>query len=97
MNGHDANFEHGLEHPLPHYGQTIEWTTIWGECYTVEVWGCACCSTREDVTRDALTVARLAGWTPPRWWQWWRRNDTRVKDPGPGPGGAPASAPEDTA
>jgi hypothetical protein len=26
---------------------------------------------------DVVTNAGRAGWTPPRWWQWWRRHDSR--------------------
>lgn len=25
---------------------------------------------------DADTAALRIGWTPPRWWQWWRWSDT---------------------
>jgi hypothetical protein len=24
---------------------------------------------------QVLRLALLSGWTPPRWWQWWRWND----------------------
>lgn len=26
-----------------------------------------------------MGMAMAMGWTPPRWWQWWRRHDTRVE------------------
>jgi hypothetical protein len=31
-----------------------------------------------ETRRRLIEAAREAGWTPPRWWQWWRWNDTRV-------------------
>jgi hypothetical protein len=35
-----------------------------------EVWRFFAC-TREE----AVEAAQQGGWTPPRWWQWWRRAD----------------------
>lgn len=31
--------------------------------------------------KEAVAEAQSMGWTPPRWWQWWRWDDTpRARD-----------------
>lgn len=60
------------------YGQTIHWTG-WDFESTVSVQGC---SSSEEAFSEAVLTAKAMGWTPPRWWQWWRwservRSETR--------------------
>ena len=63
------------------YGQTIEWSHR-GSKLSVTVNGCA---TPQEALGAAIRNAKLFGWTPPRWWQWWRwsepiRTDSETKD-----------------
>jgi hypothetical protein len=52
------------------YGKTIAWHTPFHMgCCTVSYMDCA---TREEAHRLAIEAAINEGWTPPRWWQWWR-------------------------
>jgi TonB family protein len=57
------------------YGQEIRWTEPDGTVQTIEV---SKCSTIEEAKREAVKAAQKWGWTPPKWWQWKRRNDTRI-------------------
>lgn len=59
------------------YNQSVKWTDFNGNVTKVEVQGFS--SSKEAKTR-ALESAKEFGWTPPRWWQWWRWNDTQVSD-----------------
>lgn len=34
--------------------------------------------TPKEAKTEAIGMAVRMGWTPPKWWQWWRRHDTRV-------------------
>lgn len=56
------------------YGQSIYWTDRDGTVTRTTTKGH---STPEDALRDALKQARAFGWTPPKWWQYWRWNDWR--------------------
>jgi hypothetical protein len=51
------------------YGQTISWHDRDG---TQTAISCQGHSSREAALKDALEGAISSGWTPPRWWQWWR-------------------------
>jgi hypothetical protein len=31
-----------------------------------------------ELARQGLM--EMIGWTPPKWWQWWRWNDSRIPD-----------------
>lgn len=55
------------------YGQSVTWTSFWGDVSMVQV---DSCENPEDATRFAFTVAKVQGWTPKRWWQFWRWRDT---------------------
>lgn len=57
------------------YAQEIHWTDLRGRTQSIRVEGC---QTAEEVRAKAIDMAEMSGWTPPRWWQWWRWNDTRV-------------------
>lgn len=45
-------------------------TTIAGEGYT----------SREEMERARDAALAELEWTPPRWWQFWRWNDTRLRE-----------------
>jgi hypothetical protein len=55
------------------YGRTIEWNyqshyvSIPTNTVTVSD-----CNTLEEATREVILFALNSGWTPPRWWQFWR-------------------------
>src|SRR5262245_11394763 len=59
----------------PTYGQSLRWTRGLGESTTYEVSGCP---TPEAAWEKVMVWAHQNGWTPPRWWQVWRRHDTRI-------------------
>ena len=54
------------------YGYTIKWgdgsVTTEGH------------STFERAVFVAVDIALMSGWTPPRWWEFWRRGETQVND-----------------
>jgi hypothetical protein len=56
------------------YGVTIRWTDRNGQ----QSCGVDGCETREEAWEQAEGFARRGGWTPPKWWQWWRWHDTRL-------------------
>lgn len=58
------------------YGQSIAWTPKKGERLEVSVHGR---SSPEEAMQDAMHDAEAFGFTPPKWWQWWRWNDTEVR------------------
>lgn len=58
------------------YGFVITWTDYGGNETTAEVGGR---ETLEDAINDCRESAEHFGWTPPKWWQWWRWGDTRVE------------------
>ena len=53
------------------YGQMMQWHDGYGR-QRIEVSGC---SSLEEARASALHMALASGWTPPRWWQWWRWQD----------------------
>lgn len=36
------------------------------------------CETPEEAYEKAIAFATQSGWTPPKWWQFWRWNDSRA-------------------
>ena len=58
------------------YGQDITYTDFWGR---ETICGCNGHDTLEEAQKEAIEMAKLDGWTPPKWWEWWRRKDTRIK------------------
>ena len=58
--------------PMITYGQVVSWSPSLGIRLSVSVIGF---ETREDARREAIKQAKELGWTPPRWWQWWRRSE----------------------
>jgi len=56
------------------YDYRITYTTFEGCAGHVEANGQP---TLEEAKKRAIKIAIDTGWTPPKWWQWWRWNDTR--------------------
>ena len=61
------------------FEQSIRWSHLDGTHEFVTV---SNCSTARQSRKEACAFARTLGWAPPRWWQWWRRHDTRIEEPG---------------
>jgi hypothetical protein len=59
------------------YVQEIKWTIKPGHTKSISVEGNEGQSL-ESVQAMAAAYAKQWGWTPPKWWQWWRWNDTRL-------------------
>jgi hypothetical protein len=57
------------------YGYEIRYTDFWGAKTTCGVDGY---DNSDDARNDVVELAKMDGWTNPKWWQWWRINDTRV-------------------
>ena len=58
------------------YGHTIRWTTGWlDEATVISTSGH---NTHAEAVSRAIDFAKAAGWTPAKWWQWWRWNDTKI-------------------
>ena len=51
----------------PAEAYVYKWTAFDGAKTTLRMSGCS--------AKDAQTQALKFGWTPPRWWQWWRHAD----------------------
>lgn len=51
------------------HGQTITWTDFNGTRSSFEATGCV---SAQAALREAIAGAKAFGWTPPKWWQWWR-------------------------
>lgn len=58
------------------YGITITWTKLDGKrefsSLNFPDW--------QEAWREALNLARADGWYPPKWWEIWRRGDTRLPE-----------------
>jgi hypothetical protein len=58
------------------YTAVVRTTSLFGHVSELRVSGPL---HERDYIRDAALVWAIeSGWNPPRWWQWWRRNDTRL-------------------
>lgn len=58
------------------YGQSITWTEYGNRSRsTITVDGR---KSADQATKDAIDDAVYFGWTPVKWWQWWRANDTKI-------------------
>ncbi len=63
------------------YGWHIKWTKLDGSIERFSVEGAP---SLEEAQRQVEEWATRNGWTPPKWWQWWRWRDTkrrRIKIP----------------
>ena len=58
------------------YSKTVKWTDNWG-CRHTTVTGIKS-PFEQEALDDAWEKAKALGWTPPRWWQWWRWGDTKL-------------------
>lgn len=59
------------------YGQTVHWTDKHGSKLSVTVSGH---NTPEQAKQAAKELAELFGWTPPKWYEFHRRHDTKLSD-----------------
>ena len=57
------------------FGFFMQWSQSDGTKTSAFVCGC---DTSDDSIIKCVEVAKSIGWTPARWWQWWRWNDKRV-------------------
>lgn len=55
------------------YGQEVHWTDVDGSTSKVVVRNC---TSHEQAIDLAFRQAKRTGWTPKRWWQFWRWKDT---------------------
>ena len=56
------------------HGYELRWTSFCGE----EMRAAAISDKSEQCAqKQAILAALREGWRYPRWWQWWRRHDTR--------------------
>ena len=67
---------------LPKYGQIVRWTRFDGNSAVTEVFG----DNLGEVRCKGWEFAARSGWTPIRWWKFWRWGDT------PNPEGAALTA-----
>lgn len=51
------------------FGHRMEWSDFNGTKSTVNV---EKCSSTQEALREVIQCAKALGWTPPKWWQWWR-------------------------
>jgi hypothetical protein len=56
------------------HGQSIKWTDRRGTVTTVTATQCAAAN---EAICSAIESATAFGWTYPKWWEFWRWNDTR--------------------
>lgn len=56
------------------HSHTVAWRDRDGTPHSVTIAGCA---THEEAREAALATALALGYTPPRWYQWWRWGEAR--------------------
>jgi hypothetical protein len=56
------------------HGYTVVWTRFGEGRSTFHACGF---STPEEADKSRAESLRGYGWEPPKWWQWWRWDDTR--------------------
>ena len=59
-----------------YYGYTIKWKT--NDRHHEESIQCWSDISMEDAISRTVERAEACGWTPKKWWQWWRWGDTAV-------------------
>jgi hypothetical protein len=65
----------GSRGQLPLHGYQIRWTERWDSPGATTIGERGFRSRAEMEKARAETIKRI-GWTPPKWWQWWRWNDS---------------------
>ena len=60
---------------MTEYGQKIVWHNFRGDEFIAHSSG----TDKAEVKTNVLKVAIRMGWTPPKWWQFWRWRDTRIE------------------
>lgn len=68
----------GRQQAVTTYGYAVHWTNFGGTKGVAEV---SDMPTPQEAYRETLAFAIRCGWTPPRWWQFWRWSDTRPIEP----------------
>lgn len=58
------------------YTRSVKWTNFDGAGGSWSVQA----ETPEKAMMLALAASIRDGWTPPKWWQWWRWGDTRLPE-----------------
>lgn len=74
---YEQNMMHAMLEKSPTgviYGFAISWTDLNGGKRSIKTTGFY---TARDARRSVVRAARRSGWTYPRWWQFWRWDDTR--------------------
>jgi len=56
------------------YAQEIKWTKYNKQQQKVIIRGC---NSVDEARAKIMVWAYDNGWTNPKWWQWWRKNDTK--------------------
>lgn len=62
----------------PYFAVVLVTKTPFSETIAIDGHG----RTEEEALVDWRQNADAAGWTPPRWWQWWRRRDSKAVSTG---------------
>ena len=58
------------------YGATVRWTRRNGQVSEYRLTDFSNVGDLEVELKHIRRRIEREGWTPPRWWQWWRRHDT---------------------
>ena len=62
------------------FARSFRWTSFDG---SVSEFQSPTYRTHAECEAQAYACARRVGWTPPRWWQWWRWKDNPRRAPAP--------------
>ena len=54
------------------FGYSVRWKKFDGTLTEV---GVSDCPDIETAKKEAFMLAKESGWTPRKWWQWWRWNE----------------------
>jgi len=65
----------GKHDGCPKFSVAIEWT-VFGEGKKLSI--ADGFASYDMANKIAIKVAKDMGWTPPKWWQFWRWTDTRL-------------------
>ena len=67
-------YHQGQPASVPSHGLIVRWTSGFGE--SQQSAGVSECATEAEANEFGWAYAERAGWTPRRWWQFWRWDDT---------------------
>lgn len=57
------------------YSFAVTETTFFGD---IKRWTVTGCISPQAAEQDGTSMALADGWKPPKWWQFWRRTDTKM-------------------